>query len=122
MIVELVTFNSPAGWSREQTLEDARHVVPKWTANRDLVRKHFLRGIGEAEGTDAGFYIWPSVEAAQRAHNEEWRQAVRKRTGGDPTIRYFDLFLLVDNERGCVTEWDAGGNANVLASGALEPA
>ena len=28
-----------------------------------------------------------------------------KRTGGAPTIRYFDLFLLIDNEKGTVTEF-----------------
>ena len=41
------------------------------------------------------------------AHNEEWRHSVIKRTGGAPTIRYFDLFLLVDNEKGAVTEFPA---------------
>ena len=50
MIVELVTFKSPAGWDRARVLEDAKTVVPKWAANRDLVRKHFLLGIGETEG------------------------------------------------------------------------
>ena len=28
-----------------------------------------------------------------------------KRTGAAPTIRYFDLFLLIDNEKGEVTEF-----------------
>ena len=28
-----------------------------------------------------------------------------KRTGGAPTIRYFDPFLLIDNEKGAVTEF-----------------
>ena len=32
---------------------------------------------------------------------------MNKRTGGAPTIRYFDLFLLVDNEKGTVTEFPA---------------
>ena len=41
----------------------------------------------------------------QKAHDEEWRQSVIKRTGGAPTIRYFDLFLLIDNEKGTVTEF-----------------
>lgn len=121
MIVELVTFKAPAGWSREQTLEDAKHTVPKWTANPQLLRKHFLLGIGEASDTGAGIYIWPSIEAAQKAHNEEWRQAVRKRTGGDPTIRYFDLFLLIDNERGKVTEWGADGQPKSVEQATLEP-
>jgi hypothetical protein len=114
MIVELVTFSHPAGWSREQILEDAKHTIPKWTANRDLLRKHFLCGIGENARDGGGIYVWPSIEAAKRAHNDEWREGVKKRTGGYPTIRYFDLFLLIDNEHGRVTEYAADGKARVL--------
>ena len=62
------------------------------------MRKHFLAGIGEAADTGAGIYVWPSVEAARSAHDDAWREGVKKRTGGYPTIRYFDLFLLIDNE------------------------
>lgn len=103
MILELVEFDSPPGWSRQQVVDEAKHVVPKWRANRDLLRKHFLLELNGKTG--AGVYIWPSVEAAQRAHNEDWRQSVIKRTGGAPTIRYFDLFLLIDNESGKVSEF-----------------
>ena len=66
--------------------------------------------------TGAGVYIWPSVEAAQRAHNEEWRQSVIKRSGGAPTIRYFDLFLLIDNEQGKVTEFPAAAEIQPAAA------
>ncbi len=114
MILELVTFSSPAGWDRARILEDAKHTIPKWTANRELVRKHFLRGIGEAADTGAGVYLWPSIEAAKRAHDDAWRESVKKRTGGYPTIRYFDLFLLIDNEHGKVIEWAADGQARAL--------
>ena len=89
-------------------------MIPKWASNQELVRKHFLWGIGEDEGTGAGFYIWPSIEAAKRAHNDEWREGVKKRTGGYPTMRYFDMLALVDNERGKATEWDANGKAREL--------
>lgn len=116
MIVELVTFKSPAGWDRSRVLEGAKTVVPKWAANRELLRKHFLLGMGDTEGEGAGLYIWPSVEAAKKAHNDEWRNSIRKRTGGDPTIRYFDLLLLVDNERKAVTEYSADGQARELAA------
>ncbi len=102
MILELVEFNSPKGWSRRQVAEEARNVIPKWRANKEMLRKYFLLSLDGTTG--AGIYIWPSVEAAQKAHNEEWRQSVIKRTGGAPTIRYFDLFLLIDNEQGEVTE------------------
>ena len=114
MIVEVVMFDAPSGWDRARTLDDAKHTIPKWTANRELVRKHFLRGLGEAEGTGAGIYIWPSVEAAQKAHDEAWRQSVIRRAGSAPTIRYFDLFLLIDNENGRVVEWAADGKAREL--------
>ena len=115
MILELVEFKSPAGWDRAEILEDAKKTVPKWRANRDLVRKHFLLG---HDGTGAGVYIWPSIEAAKSAHNAEWEAAVVKRTGGRPTIRYFDLMLLVDNEAGTVTEWPQDGVARVLTPAA----
>lgn len=109
MILELVEFSSPKGWTREQVAAEARHVIPKWQANKELLRKHFLLELNPTNGsrTGAGVYIWPSVEAARRAHNEEWRQSIIKRTGAAPTIRYFDLFLLIDNEAGTATEFPA---------------
>jgi hypothetical protein len=120
MILELVEFNSPKGWTRQQVAEEARHAVPKWQANKELLRKHFLlelngKETGKETGkTGAGVYIWPSVAAAQRAHDEAWRQSVIKRTGAAPTIRYFDLMLLVDNEKGAVTEFPAA--AEILSA------
>lgn len=115
MIVELVTFPTPAGWSRDKMLEDAKHTIPKWTANPDLLRKHFAMGIGDNDGTSAGIYVWPSVEAARKAHDDAWREAVKKRCGSYPTIRYFDLFLLIDNENDRVTEWTADGTGRTPA-------
>jgi len=112
MILELVEFNSPKGWSRDKVAQEAKHAVPKWQANKELLRKHFLLELNGKTG--AGVYIWPSVEAAQKAHNEEWRQSVIKRCGSAPTIRYFDLMLLVDNESGKVTEFPAA--AEILSA------
>ena len=109
MILELVEFKSPPGWNRAQVLENARQVAPRWRANRELVLKHFL--LSTDGKTGGGVYLWPSIEAAQRAHNDVWRQSVIKRTGAPPSIRYFDLLLRVDNEKGEVTEWSEGGVA-----------
>ena len=114
MILELVEFNSPKGWTREQVAADARSVFAKWQANKELVSKSFVLELnGKGCG---GVYVWPSVEAAQRAHNEEWRQSVIKRTGGAPTIRYFDLFLLVDNEKGTAEEFPAAAEIKPAAA------
>ena len=114
MIVELVTFKTPAGWDRAKVLDDAKHTIPKWRSNRELFRKHFVLGLREDEGTIAGIYIWPSLEAAQQAHDKQWREGVKERSGDYPTSRYFDLFLLIDNERQRVVEWDENGSPHEL--------
>lgn len=114
MILEMVEFNTPKGLTRNQVAEDARHVIEKWRSNPELLRKHFLLSLdGETGG---GVYVWPSIEAAQKAHDEDWRQWIIKRTGAAPTIRYFDLFLLIDNEQGKVVEYDASGKAKVTVT------
>lgn len=114
MIIELVTFNAPPGADRARIVADAKGTVPRWAGNRDLLRKHFVRGLGEDEGTLGGVYLWPSVEAARKAHDAAWLESVKARTGGYPKIRYFDMFLLVDNEQGTVTEFAEDGRPRVL--------
>jgi hypothetical protein len=111
MIVELVTFKAPPGASWDDILADAQHVIPKWRANPQLVRKHFLLSDNGEEC--AGLYIWPTRDAAEAAHDATWRAAVEKRTGAPPTIRYFGLQMLLDNEAGTVTEWSQAGEKRV---------
>jgi hypothetical protein len=115
VIVELVTFPAPpdAGW--DDILSEARHVVPKWRANPQLVRKHFL--LSEDGAQCAGLYIWPSREAAEAAHDAAWRAGVEKRTGAAPVIRYFALQMLLDNEAGTVTEWSETGEVSTRQAG-----
>jgi hypothetical protein len=114
MIVELVLFKSPPGMTRNEVLEDAKHTIPRWRANKKLVRKHYL--LDEAAGEGCGLYIWPSREAAQKAHDAEWHASVEKRTGGKPVIRYFDLLMLLDNESGKVTEWPEPDHPQLVAA------
>ena len=102
MIVEFVQFKYPPGLTREQILADGRTTVPRWQANKELIRKHY---IVDEDGCGGAFYIWPSKEAAQRGHNDEWFANIKARTGAVPTIRYFDLLMIVDNEAGHVTEF-----------------
>lgn len=103
MILELVLFENPPDLSREAELDGARHVVAKWRANPDLLRKHFMRSENGNEG--GAVYVWKTRAAAEAAHGAEWRAAVKARTGNEPTCRYFDLLILLDNESGTVTEF-----------------
>ncbi len=102
MILELVLFKNPPGMTRDAEMEAARAVVPKWLANKDLLRKHFIRS---DDGYGGGVYIWPSREAAQAAHDEAWMQSVERRTGGRPEIRYFDLMIVLDTKTQEVKEF-----------------
>ncbi|WP_436642848.1 hypothetical protein [Microbaculum sp. FT89] len=102
MIVEMVSFEAPEGMSNDDIVADARGVVAHWQANPDLVRKHFVRA---ADGKLAGIYVWPNKEAALKAHDAAWIARFKDRTGTEPTFAYFDLFMLIDNEAGTVSEF-----------------
>ena len=111
MIVELVTFRATPGADRDTILSEARATIPRWRANAQLVRKHYLLS---EDGTECvGLYIWPSRAAAEAAHDGAWREAVAQRTGSPPAFRYFELQMLLDNEAGTVTEWSGRGEKSV---------
>jgi hypothetical protein len=103
MILELVLFDNPPGLDRKSELEGARSVVPKWQANPDLLRKHFMRTEDGAQG--GAVYVWKSRAAAEAAHGAEWRAAVKARTGSEPACRIFDLLMVLDNEAGTLAEF-----------------
>lgn len=115
MIVELVTFKAPPGADWDAILSDARATVPRWRANPQLMRKHYL--LSEDGQECAGLYIWPTRQAAEAAHDAAWRAGVEKRTGAPPTIRYFGLQMLLDNEAGTVTEWSEAGQGCTRPAG-----
>ncbi len=105
MITELVLFNLPAGISREDVVTGMRASTGHWRANTELVRKNYLydRDNGEA----GGVYLWPSVEAAQRGHNDAWRARIKAMYGNEPVIRYFDTPLIVDNDQDKLIDGDS---------------
>ena len=103
MITEYVLFNLPAGMSRDEVVQGMRDVAPTWRANTELIRKTFV--YDAAAGQAGAFYLWPHRQAAERAHDEAWRQRVRNRYGSEPVIRYFDTPLVVDNALGQTTEF-----------------
>ena len=49
------------GWA------EARATIPRWRANPQLVRKHYL--LSEDGAECAGLYIWPTRAAAEAAHD-----------------------------------------------------
>ena len=98
MITEHVLFALPPELTREQVVAGMHEVAPRWRAEKDLVRKTFIY---DPSSKQAGaFYLWTNREAAELAHNEAWRKSIRAKYGSEPTIRYFETPLVVDNVLG----------------------
>jgi hypothetical protein len=98
MITEIVLFDLPEGITREEVAARFRENAAVWRADPDLIRKNYLYDPVRRRG--GGAYLWPSVEAARRAHDATWRERVRRLFGSEPVIEYFETPVLVDNLRG----------------------
>jgi hypothetical protein len=102
MITEYVLFKLPAGISREDVVKGMHEVAPRWRQEADLIRKTFV--YDPAANQAGAFYLWHNRAAAERAHDQAWRQRIRDSYGSDPVIRYFDTPLVVDNALGQTIE------------------
>ena len=103
MILEMVTFARPEGFSDEDLLADARSTVAHWKANPDLLAKRFATF--DAGQQVAGIYLWPDRAAAKRAHDDAWIARFQARTGRTPSFSYYEVFMEIDNENGKVKEF-----------------
>ena len=102
MITEFVLFDLPQGFSRDDAVATMHEAAPKWLNLPDLVRKTFV--YDPVTNQAGAFYLWENKAAAEAAHNEAWRQSVRDRFGSEPSIRYLDTPLVVDNALGRIIE------------------
>lgn len=110
MIMEIVTFKNREGLTAEEEYAGALHSAHEWVKHPELIAKHFFRD-GE-KGLGGAVYVWPSKEAAQRAHNEAWRQGLLQRTGGNaPDIRYLEFLATADAVNGKVIEYGLAAQA-----------
>jgi len=100
VITEYVLFGLPDDISRADVVKGMHEVVPRWRTERDLIRKTFVY---DAAARQAGaFYLWKNRTSAELAHGEAWRQRIRATYGSEPTIRYFETPLVIDNSLGQV--------------------
>jgi hypothetical protein len=100
MITEVVLFDLPAGTTRESMIAQFKDSIPRWRDNPELLRKHMIFDL--ARGKGGGIYLWLSIEAAKRAHDEAFRQRILAHFGSEPSYQYFETPVIVDNERHAV--------------------
>jgi hypothetical protein len=60
-----------------------------------LIRKYYL--VSEDGGTVGGVYLWKSREDAERLYTKDWKNFVKEKYGGEPSILYFHSPVVVDN-------------------------
>ncbi len=95
MIAEIVTFDLPAGMTQAELVVQFNATVPRWRANRDLIRKTYVYDKKTNRG--GGIYLWKTKEAALKAHNEEWCKMAEEMYGSAPRFEYFDALFVIDN-------------------------
>jgi hypothetical protein len=95
MITAFVQFKVPAPLSQEQAKAVFMSTAPKYQEAPGLIRKYYL--LSEDGGTVGGVYLWRSREDAGRLYTEEWKNFIKEKYGGEPSILYFHSPVVVDN-------------------------
>lgn len=98
MITEYVLFDLPSGITRDEVVAGMNEIAPRWQTEPDLIRKTFI--YDPQAGQAGAFYLWKNKASAQQAHGEAWRQRLLASYGSEPSIRYFETPLVVDNAVG----------------------
>ncbi len=100
MITEIVSFDTPAGITREQMLEDAAGTIDRWSDYPGLVRKMF---VWDAErGRGMGIYLWEALKHAEQGHDAAWLDRAEAHWGNRPVIERYDCFMILENPGGQV--------------------
>ena len=95
MVTAFVQFKLPSAMSRDQAKEVFMSTAPKYQQAPGLIRKYYL--LSEDGRTAGGVYLWRSREDAESLYTEEWRNFVKEKYGGEPSIVYFHSPVVVDN-------------------------
>ncbi|MBI3524212.1 MAG: monooxygenase [Betaproteobacteria bacterium] len=97
MITVIVQFKLSAPLPRADTVQRFMSAAPIYQAMPGLIRKYYALSDDGVSG--AGIYLWESRAAAERAHNEEWRERNTKKFG-EPVMTWYDCPMVVDNLTG----------------------
>ena len=72
-----------------------RSTLPVWRGNKELLRKNYI--YDPEKGQAGGVYLWRTMDAARRGHDDAWRARIKALYGSVPVIRYFETPLIADN-------------------------
>ena len=95
MVTAFVQFKLPSAMSQEQAKEVFMSTAPKYQQAAGLIRKYYL--LSEDGGTVGGVYLWKSREDAESLYTKEWKNFIKDKYGGEPSIVYLHSPVIVDN-------------------------
>jgi hypothetical protein len=95
MIAALVLFDTDGALSLEAATERFNTTAPNYRGLTGLHAKAYLHA--EDSSQVGGFYLWESRAAADAMYTAAWRAKVTEVYGVPPTVRYFDVPVLIEN-------------------------
>ena len=95
MITAIVNFQLPADTDRDTAKALFEASVPRFQGAAGLARKYYLFDPETKVG--GGVYLWETKAAAEAMYSGAWRSSIVERFGNEPTIRYFETPVIVDN-------------------------
>lgn len=98
MTTVVVEFALPANLSHEQVHDAFVAAAPRFQQPPGLIRKYFLQGADPAVG--GGVYLWRSRAEAEAFYGDDFHQHIRERFGVEPSVRFYDTSVIVDNRTG----------------------
>jgi hypothetical protein len=98
MITEIVTFALPSDITREEILSKYNATAEKWRLNPDLLHKQYFYNRERHVG--GGVYLWKTMEAALKWHDDTYRKMIQDVYGSEPECKYLEGCLVVDNVSG----------------------
>ncbi len=97
MIAALITFELETPLSIDDATAKFESTAPHYRGLAHLISKAYIRS--NDGNTVGGFYVWDSREAADAMYGGDWEQRVTAVYGVKPALRYFDVPVLINNER-----------------------
>jgi hypothetical protein len=100
MITAIVRYNLPKSIDYNACLRHFKKIAPGFREAKGLVSKHFIcssRGV-----VAGGVYQWKTLKDAKAFYSGPWMKGIVDRYGMEPSIEYFDVFAITDNDAGTV--------------------
>ena len=100
MIATLVLFPTDGSIDLDDATQRFNGTAPSYRGLAGLRTKAYL--FAEDASDLGGFYVWESRAAAEAVYTDAWRAKVAGVYGVEPVVRYFEVPVLVENERSAV--------------------